>query len=258
LAGILQKKLKEENEAELKTMNEVVAELTTNCEATEKDIVSAKEVIEIVKSKPITDNKEYQKIQDQIDNLPEPGTEDSTELEGKTTSAENNIEALKSTLQKLKTAKETDDRIKELKDQGRDFAKQIETAEGHIALCDLFTRTKSELLKCGVNKHFEITTFKMFQEHINGDTKDVCIPMHNGVPYDKNLNDGHKCMVDLDIINTLSKHYDVFFPIFCDNMESVTVLPEIDTQVFKLIKPEITEENEEYYSKLRTEPFLIK
>jgi ribosome recycling factor len=54
----------------------------------------------------------------------------------------------------------------------------------------------------------------------------------------------------MDIICTLSEYYNFEAPIFVDNAESVTTLPKVNAQVIRLIKPEITDENRQKYSKL--------
>jgi hypothetical protein len=59
------------------------------------------------------------------------------------------------------------------------------------------------------------------------------------VPYVSGLNAGHQTIVGMDIIATLSEYYNLEMPIFCDNAEGVTSLPEINAQVISLIKPEI-------------------
>jgi hypothetical protein len=49
------------------------------------------------------------------------------------------------------------------------------------------------------------------------------------------LNTGGKVQIGLDIINTLSRHYGLICPIFLDNRESITWLPEVKTQIISLI-----------------------
>jgi hypothetical protein len=81
------------------------------------------------------------------------------------------------------------------------------------------------------------------------------------VPYGKNLNSGHEIIVGMDIIRTLSEYYGFVAPIFVDNAESVTRLPEMEAQVIRLVKPEInSEEDRVKYSRLvvETEKELVK
>ena len=56
-----------------------------------------------------------------------------------------------------------------------------------------------------------------------------------GVPYSTGLNSGAKVNAGIDIINTLSRHYNAQVPLFVDNAESVTQLEQASTQVIRLI-----------------------
>ncbi|MEF3309332.1 hypothetical protein PV433_10485, partial [Paenibacillus sp. GYB004] len=51
-------------------------------------------------------------------------------------------------------------------------------------------------------------------------------------------NNAAQYLVGIDIINTLSQHYRVSAPIWHDNAEAVTVRPETDAQVIRLIVSE--------------------
>ena len=64
-----------------------------------------------------------------------------------------------------------------------------------------------------------------------------CDVVFDGVPY-MGLNNGAKINVGIDIINTLSRHYDVTVPLFVDNAESVTRLRECSAQVIRLVVSE--------------------
>ena len=221
-------------------------------------IKSVQNDIKAIDEQKVDNDSEYKDIQTEISGLKLPSENDTREVKEQIKTYGNNIAGLNRSLQKFDDNLALDTRNIELEGSAKDLATKIEQAEGDIALCDLFTRTKTGLLEHNVNEFFDITKFKMFQEMLNGEIRDVCIAMVGGVPYTHNLNLGHRVMADIDIIKTLSKHYDVSLPIFVDNSESVTVLPDIDTQIIKLIKPDITPENKDYYAKLKTEPFLIK
>ena len=63
--------------------------------------------------------------------------------------------------------------------------------------------------------------------------KDTCEMMVDGVPY-SSLNSASKMQAGLDVIAALSKLYDVSVPVWLDNRESVTSIPEINSQVINL------------------------
>ena len=55
-----------------------------------------------------------------------------------------------------------------------------------------------------------------------------------GVPY-SDVNNAHKILAGLDIINTLIKFYQTSAPIFIDNRESINELYNINAQIISLI-----------------------
>ena len=55
-----------------------------------------------------------------------------------------------------------------------------------------------------------------------------------GVPF-TSANTARQYNAGLDVINTLSKHYEVVVPLFIDNRESINQLIETESQVINLI-----------------------
>lgn len=164
-------------------------------------------------------------------------------------------------LNSIDTYEKGQKRIEELKGQERKLAAEYAELEKRLFLTEEFTRTKVRLLEEKVNGKFRLARFKMFDVQVNGGIFETCETIYNGVPYSTGLNAGHQIIVGLDIIRTLSEHYQFFPPIFVDNAESVTELPEMEAQVIRLVKPEInSEEDRVKYSRLvvETEKELVK
>lgn len=126
-------------------------------------------------------------------------------------------------------------RIEELKKQERDLAAEYERLEQELYLTEEFIRTKINLLEEKINNRFKLAKFKLFAEQVNGGLQEVCETLYDGVPYSSGLNYGHRILVGLDIIRTLSEHYGFSAPIFIDNQESVTRLPEMNAQIISLV-----------------------
>lgn len=84
-----------------------------------------------------------------------------------------------------------------------------------------------------INDKFANVRFKLFEEQINGEMKDVCIVTFKGVDYN-DLNYAAKINCGLDIINTLTQHYKTAFPVFIDNAESITDIWMPLTQVIAM------------------------
>jgi len=81
----------------------------------------------------------------------------------------------------------------------------------------------------------------LFQLQKNGGIDEVCEATFNGIAYTNNLNNAARINVGLDIINTLSNHYQVAAPIYVDNAESVNELIETQAQMISLIVSEDSE-----------------
>lgn len=153
-------------------------------------------------------------------------------------------------LDKIRRRKDGLARVAELEAEEKKLAAEFEKLEGELNLCDQFTKIKVALMDEKINSRFKFARFKMFKENINGGIEDCCETIYKGVPYGGGLNAGHRIIVGMDIIRTFSEYYNFEAPIFVDNAESVTTLPEMNAQVIRLVKPEITEENRHKYSKL--------
>ena len=125
-------------------------------------------------------------------------------------------------------------RIKTLQDQESTMAQQLADLEATEFTIQAFTKVKMDILESRINSRFSIAKFKMFDRQINGGEVEDCITLINGVPY-PDANTAAKIQCGLDIINTLSAHYNIYAPVWVDNRESVTDLPETSSQIINLI-----------------------
>lgn len=145
------------------------------------------------------------------------------------------------TLAKEKTLADTRRRVTELQDEQRRAAAEVEEMDRMIELCEEFARFRVQSVEQSVNSKFRLARFRLFTEQINGGLADCCDVVVDGVPY-ADLNSAMQINVGLDIIETLSQHYDRRVPLFIDNAESVTKLQEISAQVVRL---EVSKEDKE-------------
>lgn len=125
-------------------------------------------------------------------------------------------------------------RIEELQEELKDKVQKHAEQENVEYLCELFKKTKAELLESSINNRFKYVSFKLFNPQINGGMTDTCEALINGVPF-ADANKASKYNAGLDIINTLSNHYQVTAPIFLDNRESVNRIIETQSQIINLI-----------------------
>lgn len=131
-----------------------------------------------------------------------------------------------------------EDNIKELKVSEATARKNIEELQYQKYLLDKFTVARVNLITNKVNDMFDIARFKMFKEKTDGELEETCLITVDGVSYDEGLNNAMRINVGLDIIETISKYYNSFAPIFIDNAESVTNVHDTTSQQIKLVVKE--------------------
>lgn len=144
------------------------------------------------------------------------------------------IEMTEKELAKEKQVKDAEARILELKEEEKELAKKFEELEKALHLTEEFMKIKVSLLEGNINSKFEMARFKMFNILVNGALDECCEVTYCGVPY-ADLNHAAKINIGLDIIKTLSRHYNFMAPIFIDNSESLNQALPMETQMIKLI-----------------------
>ena len=134
------------------------------------------------------------------------------------------------------------ERVKELEAQEKKLAAEYEQLEQGIYLCEVFIKTKVNMLTDKINDKFQNVRFRLFIEQQNGGVKEDCevmIPAEGGrmVPYVFS-NNAARINAGLEIIDALSTHWGITMPVFVDNAESVTRLLNMNTQVIRLVVSE--------------------
>ncbi len=129
-------------------------------------------------------------------------------------------------------------RMDELRAQAASASQEMNQLDEMLYLCEEFIRYKARFIEDSINRRFSLVKFRLFREQINGGLEDCCDVTVDGIPYATGLNSGAKVNAGIDIINTLSRHYNAQVPLFVDNAESVTQLAQADTQVIRLVVSE--------------------
>lgn len=129
-------------------------------------------------------------------------------------------------------------RIAELSDQQKTYAAEFERLEADLFIMDEFTRAKVAMLENKVNDKFKMAKFKLFNILVNGGLEECCETIYQGIPWSSGLNNSSQINVGIDIINTLSEHFDLTLPVFIDNAESITKLIPSDSQIIRLVVDE--------------------
>lgn len=148
---------------------------------------------------------------------------------------------LQTELTKYDIIRDITKRINELEQEQQRLINEKNLVDETAFLLDEFVKAKVEMLEDTINKHFTITTFKMANVLVNGSVEDCCETMVDGVPY-RSLNNAARINAGIDIINALTKFYNVTAPVFIDNAEAVTKFVNCNSQTVKLIVDETCKE----------------
>lgn len=162
------------------------------------------------------DDKEVARLDEEISSVKEKRAALETEL---------NKYALNADIQK---------RVIELGSQQQKLASEKNLLDETSFLIDEFVKAKVDMLEDNINSHFEYARFKMFNVLVNGNIEECCETTYKGVPY-RSMNNAARMNVGLDIINALTKFYNVTAPVFIDNAEAVTEFIKCNSQTIKLV-----------------------
>ena len=142
--------------------------------------------------------------------------------------------ALETELNKYTLNADIQKRVIELENQQQKLAAEKNLLDETSFLIDEFVKAKVDMLEESINSHFEYARFKMFNVLVNGNVEECCETTYKGVPY-RSTNNAARMNVGLDIINALTKFYNVTAPVFIDNAEAVTDFIKCNSQTIKLV-----------------------
>ena len=136
---------------------------------------------------------------------------------------------------------EAKQRIAELEAKEKELAQKIADVEKQLKEIDNYKVAESSMIEAAVNSKFKHVKFTLYGEFLNGEAMPCCEALLDGKGYNEQSG-GERIFAGTDIINTLSKHYDVWPCLFIDNAESLTLPIETETQVIRLVaKKGVTE-----------------
>lgn len=159
-------------------------------------------------------------------------TDDSLRLRKEALKGE--IKTIEAELAKKDMIVNTEKRINELESQKRTLNQEKADLEMKEFTVKNFEDAKSAAVENEVNKLFSVVKFKLFRRQVDGQVVPDCECMVDGVLY-STLNNARQVAAGLDIIRVLNGHYNLFAPIFIDNRESVTEIPQMDCQIINLV-----------------------
>lgn len=206
----------------------------SNLTECEKDIKETKKLLSSIKvPEKITKQSIIQcvKIEKQIDSLEKKTyIAPSNEREHLVSLRDSIKEAL------LDEAKINNNRkeVEKLEAKGRGIAQQIAEIERKEMVISDFIKARINNVESKINNLFDIVSFKLFETQINGEEKETCEASINGIPF-SSVNTATQVNAGIDIINAMSRFYDINAPIFIDRRESVNNLIKTNSQIINLI-----------------------
>ena len=220
----------------------VLESLRSKFDASKAEYDSMKQAFDTIPAvADVSENPAYVKTKEEIMAI-----EKQIEEVSKESSAKAELEAKKAVLKdditeiqaKIMAADNTkvNGRIAELEEEQKAVGQKIAEQEQMIDLTEDFIRVKMDQISNAINDKFQIVSFRLFEDQINGGLKETCECTVNGVPF-SSLNNGHRIIAGLDIIRSLSELYGVSAPVFIDNSEAVNTenFPEMDAQMIHLV-----------------------
>lgn len=222
--------------------------------AQKKDAEDYKQQIEVLEgqikeTEPFESTQKHSRLTAEIESYRKELTSADKKHETLTAGLDEKVDALQKEINKqdelkaqIALAAIQTDRIKELEKQETELSQSYEEIEQGIYLCEVFIKTKVNLLTDKINSKFENVRFRLFIEQQNGGIREDCevmIPSEGGrmVPF-AFANNAARINAGLEIIEALSNHWNLSMPVFVDNAESVTSLVDLETQVIRLVVSE--------------------
>lgn len=229
----------------IENANEVISKHNADIDKLAKEIENIPQVSKLTADMQfqadIDNNKEYKSnkatIAEKEEALANRPVFNVDDLKSQKAPLEKEKEELKTTLNDKKIIEKADTRIAELENEEKDYAQQIANIEKEQFVAQNFTNTKITSLEQNINAMFKHVNFKMFNQQVNGGIEETCIAQYKNVDFN-DVNTAGKIQMGLDIINTLSDHFNISVPIFIDNAEGIVNIPETDSQQIRLIVSE--------------------
>jgi hypothetical protein len=139
---------------------------------------------------------------------------------------------------KIEQAKQAQDEVDNLADRQRELSQLIADNERMKDLVEQFDRAKCKLAEDKINSNFEVIKFKLFEQQINGEIKDVCRILVDGEDYERHLNHGSRILAEIDLCRAFQKAYNVELPIMVDDLESLDTwrIPNIPNQLIGFMR----------------------
>lgn len=224
---------------DIKKFEEKIKKLVESKEEKEKSLENYNKKLEEIKATelPQASKDEIINLENQIETIEEEiasvGQVDNTEVIEQKATYNEKLEVISSKLSLKGLNAQLEAKINQYMEDEKKLSREFEENQRILYLCEEYIRAYTELVSEKVNNLFTFVKFKLFDTQINGGIVETAEATYNGVPYGS-LNTAAQINAGLDVINSLSKHYDKQIPIFVDNAESVNDLVDTGSQLITL------------------------
>lgn len=229
--------------AELKSdkdkLSAVISQIDKDIESATEEVQTAPLFSSTSEYKQINNTIEGMKAQIQLLEQSENGKKD--DIRNQISDVDIKINIINVKLAEYEASEKARNRIAELEEKQVQLGEAFAKAQKGIYLCELFSRTKADMLTNKINEKFKNVRFRLFKQQINGGIADDCEVMANTstgyMPY-STANNAARISAGLDIIRTFSEAWNVQLPVFVDNAESITNLDTNGLQIIRLVVSE--------------------
>lgn len=242
-----------EKESELKTLKEKSKTLSGVIGKTQKlKDEKLSELEKLPTTVNLEDNKEWIKINAELEELEKQLSESDSENEKKLKSQKNvNRQMLNQVIAELGTLeknKDIDKRVEELRQLRKDSEVKRANAEKILNQVETFKKAKNNKLSERINSHFKVAQFRLFRTLKNGSVEDACDVIVDGKEINSQANQSLQVLAKLDIIRGLSDYFETWLPVFADDYALITSGTDnrvvMKNQLIKLIATEGVKELE--------------
>lgn len=229
----------EDSDKNREELKKELEKISKSLEKHKEEKEEIQEQIAKVKSLTLCDKKleEINSLEEKIKDIEEEikniGKEDNSQILEQKRDYSERLDELNNKLSKQGLNAELDEKINKYMDEEKELGKEFESQQEKLYLCDEYIKTYTNLVSDKINDLFTKVEFKLFDTQINGGIVETAEATYKGVPYGS-LNSAAQINAGLDVINSLSKHYEKEIPIFVDNAESVNELVETEGQLITL------------------------
>ena len=230
---------KQRIDQEITTLEKTIEKLNKSQEENKKNIDLCKKMIDGVSNSKISpaDESKMQDIENEINKVENEissiGKVDNSEILKQKEDLNKELEDINNKVSLKGLNEQLDSKISQYMEEEKKLSKEYEEKQRILYLCEEYTKTYTEMVSEKINNLFNYVEFKLFDTQINGGIQETAEATYKGVPYGS-LNSAAQINAGLDVINSLSKHYEKEIPIFVDNAESVNELAVTNSQLITL------------------------